>query len=164
MNEIGRKAEQFIASECERIGQICWSQGDPQMILLRAHLLVEHYMERLLCLYLRRGDKVIKHRFTFAQKLVLIEGLDAVSDKGCQAIRELNAVRNDMVHRMEREVKSPDIDAIGRPLGTDFTEMKACYANNPHDLLCATLNLVFRKICCAIFSREASGQPKPVGE
>jgi len=134
------------------------------MILLRAHLLVKHYMERLLCLYLRRGDKVIKGRFTFAQKLVLIEGLDAVSDKGCQAIRELNAVRNDMVHRMEREVKSPDIDAIGRPLGTDFTEMKACYANNPHDLLCATLNLVFRKICCAIFSREASGQPKPVGE
>jgi hypothetical protein len=121
-------------------------------------------MGRLLCLYLRRGDKVIKHRFTFAQKLVLIEGLDAVSDRGCQAIRKLNDVRNDMVHKMERKVENLDIDVIGRPLGSDFTEVKACHANSPHDLLCATLNLVFREICCAVFAREASGQPKPVGE
>jgi hypothetical protein len=164
MNRTGEEAERFVADECERIGRLCWSQGDSQLILLRAHLLVEHYMERLLHLYLRRGDKVIDRHWKFAQKLVLIEGLDALSDKGCQAIRELNSVRNDMVHKMDYQIGSSNIDKIGRPFGKDFTEVRTRYADSPHDFLCATLNLIFREVCCAVFAREATGQARPAGE
>jgi len=164
MGGTGEKAERFVADECERIGRLCWSQGNPQLILLRAHLLIEHYMERLLGLYLRRGDRVVNGRFTFTQKLVLIEGLDAISDVACQAIRKLNSVRNGMVHKMDYKIASSDIDKIGGPFGKDFTEVRTRCADSPHDFLCATLNLIFREICCAVFASEATGQPRPAGE
>lgn len=166
MGRTGEDAERFIADECERIGRLCWSQGDPQMILLRAHLLIEYYMERLIRLYLRKADRVLKNQNgpSFARKLDLIEGFDAVSDAGCQAIRGLNSVRNDMVHKLDYNIEGSDVDKIGTPFGEDFAEVRTCYANSPHDLLCATLNLVFREICCAVFAHEASNQSRPVGD
>jgi|GEM_PF-6110418 len=163
MSGTGEDAARFVANECDRIGELCWSRGDVQSVLLRGHLLVEHYMERLLSLYLRRSDKVTNARFTFAEKLVLIEAFAAIPDAPCQAIRNLNSVRNDMVHKLDYEIATSDIDKIGKPLGNDFTEARTRYADSPRDLLCATLNLVFREMVCTVFAHETSGQERPFG-
>jgi hypothetical protein len=163
MSDDTETVDLFIARECEKIGKLCWSQRDPQLILLRAHLLIEHYMERLILMYLEKGEKVIHKRCHFARKLDLVEALDAVSERGCHAIRKLNEVRNSMVHKMYYEIANSDLDEIGKPFGKDFAEVKSCYANSPHDFLCATLNLLFREICATVFAREATGCPRPSG-
>jgi hypothetical protein len=83
------------------------SGADLQMILLKAHLLIEEQLQSFIHGAVRDASLLKrKGRFSYAQRLILAEALH--SDPKCfgygwvwEAARSLNALRNQMAHDLE---------------------------------------------------------------
>jgi hypothetical protein len=98
---------------------------DSVLILLRAHLLSENLLERIIQLELARGDRIIADgNYTYSQKLVLVHALDSLDDGVIQSLKNLNKVRNKCAHELGQNIGKAEIELIGSPLGKKFTEIK----------------------------------------
>ena len=80
--------------------------ADLQMVMLKAHLLIEEALQAFIDRSVRNASMLTKARFTFAQRLVLAEALHP--DPNCfgygwvwESARDLNALRNQMAHHLE---------------------------------------------------------------
>lgn len=131
-------------------------------MVLRAHLLAEHYLERIILLCLERGDRVIgKANLTFPQKLTLVNSFDKLEDRFVQCFRSLNTVRNQCAHELNRTITIADIDRIGIPLGKGYTKLKRDYGDNPWKLLQMTLVCICAPIAGVVSSLEDEGIQGP---
>jgi hypothetical protein len=97
--------------------------------VLRAHLMAESILEKILCIYLPKGEQLLKKgRLTFAQKLEVVAGLDAVLPVTYGAVKALNKLRNKLVHKPHDAVGDTDIllllGAIGREPTKSAAELK----------------------------------------
>jgi hypothetical protein len=111
--------------EFEKFKQAIGSENDPTMLVLRAHLFSENLLERLITFNLPRGDKVIESgNLSYHQKLVLIEALDRLPDSIISTLRNLNKLRNQCAHELDKKITDGDITRIGSPLGKEFTRFK----------------------------------------
>ena len=60
--------------EYESIWDHCNYELDPELIVLRGHLVSEQYIERFIKLFLLKGERVLKKgRLSYIQKLILLE-------------------------------------------------------------------------------------------
>ena len=80
--------------------------ADVQMIVLKAHLLIEEQLQAFIDRSVRDPSLLKRARFTFAQRLILAEALHPAPNslRGgwvWKAAGELNAVRNQMAHNLE---------------------------------------------------------------
>lgn len=101
------------------------STDDPTVLVLKTHLLTETYMDRVITLYLSRGDKVIQQgNLTYEQKVTLVEAFDYVPDFLIQSLKNLNEVRNRCARDMDHAVTLSDVEYVGSPLGKYYTQIK----------------------------------------
>jgi hypothetical protein len=100
--------DEVVQSDVERFQEKIGLRpgADIQMILLKAHLLIEEGLQSFIDGAVRDATLLTKARFTFAQRLILAEALH--SDPNCfrygwvwEATRDLNALRNQMAHNLE---------------------------------------------------------------
>jgi hypothetical protein len=99
------------------------NESDPTMLVLRTHLFSENLLERLIRLKITRGDKIIEGgSLTYAQKLILVEALEALPDPISSSLRGLNKLRNQCAHELGRALSDADVVRIGSPLGHFFTQ------------------------------------------
>lgn len=109
----------------ERFRQAIGSEKDPTMLVLRAHLFTENLLERLITFRLPRGDKVIEGAsLTYHQKLVVVDALDCIPDPVVSALRNLNKLRNQCAHELDKIITDGDVTRVGSPLGKEFTRFK----------------------------------------
>lgn len=93
--------------------------------ILRFHLVTENQFERLICLALPRGDRLIdRSRLNYSQKLELVNALDRVSEATIASLRQLNRLRNECAHNRHATVSEEQLEAIGRPFAGRFAELK----------------------------------------
>lgn len=112
------------------------AESDPTMLILRAHLFTENLLERLIRLNLPRGDKVIEAAsLSYAQKLVLVEALEALPDAVASSLRGLNKLRNQCAHQLGRVISDADVVRIGSPLGSSFTQFHRKAKYDPTETL-----------------------------
>lgn len=98
---------------------------DSVLLLLRAHLISENLLERIIELELERGDRIIADgNYSYHQKLVLVHALDTVNDGIIQSLKNLNKVRNKCAHELAQHIGNAEIELIGSSLGKKFTEIK----------------------------------------
>jgi hypothetical protein len=78
---------------------------DPELLLLKGHLILEQCLNELLRTYVPKLDALDKMNLTFARKLDLLVALGhrlyAPSHDGDSKIRELNRIRNKLAHRLD---------------------------------------------------------------
>lgn len=111
--------------EFEKFKQAIGTETDPTMLVLRAHLFSENLLERLLTFKLPRGDKLIESgNLSYHQKLVLVDSLDCLPDAIISALRNLNKLRNQCAHELDKKITDGDVTRVGSPLGKDFTRFK----------------------------------------
>jgi hypothetical protein len=95
-------------------------------------LLTEYYLERIIHIYLKRGDRAIKDgRLSYQQKLVLVDSLDILDDIFIQCLKGLNKIRNSCAHEINKKITMADVELIARPLGHPCTKFRVKAKNNP---------------------------------
>ena len=131
-------------------------EHEPVLMVLRAHLLIENFLERFICLNIVRGDRLISKNFTFANKLTIVHALDVVPDSYIQSINQLNKIRNRFSHNMDSSISNSDVDRIGSPLGKPYTKIKH---DNPQELdkiIYNILSWVCGYLAGLIYNKESS--------
>lgn len=104
---------------------------DSLSVLLRTHLFIKQGLERIIRARLPKPEKFLKNgRFTFNQKLLLVECLEIFDEKTVQSIRKLNAIRNDCAHQLEARISRKVIEELANTQRPWFTEVKR---QNPDD-------------------------------
>ena len=103
----------------------CNSKQDPVLTILRVHLLTEYYLERLINLFLPRGDRVNDDAgLSYHQKLALVHSFDVLNDRTVQCLKGLNKTRNRCAHEIDKAISMSEVELIGRPLGEKCTEYR----------------------------------------
>jgi hypothetical protein len=148
--------DRHIDREFAQFAEMCPIEQEPVLTVLRAHLLTEYYIERLLVLGLPRGDRLVHDgNLSYAQKLGVLEALDILPDKTIQSLKALNRVRNGSAHEMNREVSVADVERIGRPLGPEFTALRREHYPDVKILLFRVLSSVCRDVTFQLYELEA---------
>ncbi|SDA57287.1 MULTISPECIES: hypothetical protein [unclassified Janthinobacterium] len=100
-------------------------EGDPTMLILRAHLFSESLLERYITFKFPRGDKVIENAaLSFHQKLIIVDAFDELGDHIISSLRNLNKLRNQCAHQLDKRISDGDVLKVGSPLGTMFTRLR----------------------------------------
>lgn len=138
--------EKIVESEYRELERISAQNTDLVSLVLRAHLLSEYQLERMIIAFLPRGDRVIeKGRMKYSQKLELANGFDILPDRIVGALRKLNRLRNDCSHERDATISISDIEKVGRPLGTHFTEIKRKFGEDVREFFLATFERIYRE-------------------
>jgi hypothetical protein len=117
-----KSPDEHVDLEFAKFQTAIGTSDDSTMLILRGHLFSESLLERLIRLKLPRGDKVLEGAsLTYAQKLALVEALDAIPDSIAASLRGLNKLRNQCAHDLGRTVLEADVVRLGSPLGKVFT-------------------------------------------
>lgn len=96
------------------------AKGDLSEILLKGHLLAEHYLDHVMLIVFDKEAKVDKKSFYVKIK--------ELQDKNCfrehkvtiACLYSLNKIRNELAHRLDFEVTLSQIDTIGYHLGKEY--------------------------------------------
>jgi hypothetical protein len=117
--------EMIKQKEFERFEQAIGDESDPTMLVLRAHLFTEYLLERLITFKLPRGDKVIESgNLTYNQKLVLVDSLERLPDSIISSLRNLNKLRNQCAHELDKKITDSDVTRIGSTIGKKFSQYR----------------------------------------
>ena len=109
----------------EGLNRAIANEQDIVMVILRAHLLTENLLEQLILAGLSRGDRILDEgNLTYYQKLILTAALDLLPDPIISSLRNLNKVRNDCAHQLEKTITENDVSKIGTSLGKKFVEIR----------------------------------------
>ena len=112
---------------------------DPILMILKALLLAEYYIDQIISLEIPRGDILLDNNFTFSQKLIMVKALNVMDNSLWDSINALNKLRNRGAHDMEYKISETDIDKIGFPQGKTYTELKEKQSLDKKTLLHLTL-------------------------
>ncbi len=151
--EIIRQGKVEYADFCK----LCSIEQSPVLSILRAHLLIEYYMDQILSLSLPRGFRLVDEgNLTYYQKVALMDSLnrDNKYDALLQCMKNINKVRNQCAHEKDKEIGLADIELIGRPLGDIFVEKRREHRDNINHLLFATLAHICGSIAGIILAHE----------
>lgn len=130
-------------NEYNWIWKQCDYESDPELIVLKGHLVSERYIERLIKLILVKGEIIIeKGRLTYAQKLYLLDSLGFIPNDLIECHSNLNKLRNKMAHELGYEISLNDIELIGRPMGKMYSKMKKERGNDLKNLLCSVIGFI----------------------
>ena len=112
---------------------------DSVLMVLKAHLLAEYYIDQLISLEIRRGDIILNNSFNFYQKLIVIKSLDLMENYLWDSIEALNRLRNRCAHDMDYKISETDIDKLGFPQGREYAKEKERFVLDKKGLLHHTL-------------------------
>lgn len=157
--------QKYIKAEAEELANALTLKHDSLLIVLKFHLLVENFIERIILAVLARGDRLLeKGNLSFFQKLYLIHSFDIINDSIIQAIIHLNSLRNRHAHNKGHKLSVADIDLIGRPLGKKYTEIKKKCLSDIDKLLTETFMAIFTEIITEVafleFDNETEKEEK----
>lgn len=80
--------------------------------ILRSHLYVEYYLTKYIAMANPRLGSLSKARLTFAQKLSLLDTNHESLGDLAPGLRQINAVRNRLAHRLEASLTAEDIQVF----------------------------------------------------
>jgi hypothetical protein len=104
---------------------------DAKLHILVVHLYVEHLLERLLSVNLKKTDHLFgKNGLSFEKKLLLVESMSSLNAQRIDGIRKLNTIRNDCVHKFMYNPTETELDEFGRTLGKPYADIKRKYGKN----------------------------------
>lgn len=88
------------------------SNGDELSVVLKCHLIIEHYLDAFIIVAYPTIGELEKIRLTFSQKLELINSKGTFVDLSYNAIKSLNTLRNRFSHKLGYEIIESDVTEI----------------------------------------------------
>jgi len=150
--------------EYKSIWEHCDYELEPELIVLRAHLMSERYIERFIKLFLLKGDTVINQgRLTYVQKLNLMDSFGIVPKDLVDCHKNLNTLRNKMAHELGYDIKIEDVDLIGRPMGQTYAKLRKERGQDFKDLLCTVVGYLCGGLAYYVVEYEKVSEKKRAG-
>lgn len=147
--------ERFMEIETEELTKIFVGDVEPLVLILKAHLYTENFLEKIILVTLARGDKIVDNgSFTYHNKLLICEAADVISDSLVSSLRNLNKLRNKFAHQLDMKISMADITKIGSPLGKEFTKVKKDKLGDPQLLFSSVLVIICVKLAIISYVRE----------
>lgn len=129
---------------------------EPLVSILRVHLSVEYFLDRIIAIYLVRGDKFLKNnnRISHALKISLVDSFGCVDPQLINAITKLNEIRNQCAHKKNRKITFDDVEYIGRTLGKKYDEDKRRYENTVNTMINVVLGEIHVWLAATVSNLE----------
>ena len=141
-----KKGKDVFNDGYERYQKVINRQPDSVLVILRSHLLVEYYLDKIIILKIPRGDIIIEGNFSFWQKLMIVKSLNILSSYLVDSLKNLNKIRNDCSHVLEYKISESDIDKIGRPFTSEYIKLKSERFSSIETLLNYTICLLTARL------------------
>ena len=123
--------------------------------VLLFHLQTEQLLERIIVARLPRARPAIENdNLRFYHKLQLVDWLDVATENVVEATSALNTLRNRCAHRSSKTISIEDLDTIGRPLGTLYSEARAQPGKDLFKLTKRVCNLVYAGLLGGVYKCE----------
>lgn len=141
--------------EYDSIWKYCDYDLDPELIVLKGHLVSERYLERYIRLFLCNGNRITKNsRFSYSQKLEIVAAIGGITDDILVSLKNLNKIRNKMAHELDYSISIDDIDFLGKELGRTYFEFKNDRGDDLKNLLCTVIGFVCSGLAYQIVEYE----------
>ncbi|MXR69833.1 hypothetical protein GNT65_14315 [Shewanella sp. JBTF-M18] len=85
------------------------NQEDDLQIVMRCHLVIEHYLVRIIELKLPKSDEFSIDRINFRQKVELAIALEGIFKEQKGLLLYINKLRNKYAHDMDKEITDIEI-------------------------------------------------------
>jgi len=127
--EIDKKIDEYLKIAFDNFDKYIPVKEDDTLILLKAHLLAEYYINQLIILFYE-ADGYKKVEDDFSEKIKYIENIRNTKDKQIlkgseiKAIRRLNNTRNKLSHEIEYNISEADVDLMGFCFGSRYIHQK----------------------------------------
>ena len=156
------KAETAVQKAVEReisvLADALNTTTDIVLPLLKFHLFAEHILDRIICERLPRADRYLDQRVNFSQKLALVSSFDIVKDASVQAMRQVNALRNECSHIRGKQISLEDVDRIGQSLASDYRKIKPRHGHDLRLLIIFTLAKIALSFISALITPEVQDE------
>ncbi len=147
--------------EYNSIWDHCDYDLEPELIVLRGHLVSEQYIERFIRLFLLKANSILeKGRLSYSQKLSLLDSFGILDEDLIACHRQLNKLRNKMAHELEYTVTIEDIDSIGNQMGKIYLDEKANRGDDLKNLLCTVIGYICGGLAHYVVEYEAISKKK----
>src|SRR3989339_465749 len=80
-------------------------QSELLIFVLRSHLIIEYFLEKIIN---QKTSIKLKGKETFYTKILVIEAINLIPEEIIKAIKELNTLRNKIGHELDYEIKEKD--------------------------------------------------------
>ena len=112
--------EQTVKKELNEFIETFVNAGDNVSKVLRLHALTENYLERMIILRLKYGEKITNDsRFSYHHKLQIANAF-GIDGNLVGALRKLSSLRNECAHSRKPEITTEAILEISAPLQSKF--------------------------------------------
>ncbi len=129
---------------------------DPISFVLRIHLVTEHYMNRFLVACLPKCEQFLGKdavKLGYHEKARIIGSLDILPQEVIHFLLDLNALRNQLAHNLDRDITKDDVDKLGRYLGADDYRAM-CGIVAPSDVLYSCLTSLCGRLAGSVMRIE----------
>ena len=163
MNKAERIA-QITKREESLIREALADPGESVPFTLRAHLLIEHMLNRIIRAVFPRPGALDQIKLSYHQKLALVEACAVLDEHTVTALRELNKLRNACAHDLARRISLGDVGRIGAPYGKQYVDAKERHHRDPLVLLLANvIGWVQHDLVFAAVTSEIGREARPGG-
>jgi hypothetical protein len=140
------------------------SEADSVQLIFHAHSFYERIMDRLITLFLPKGDQVVRNaHLTFEQKLMLSDAFNIVEDRYIRCMHALNAVSNKYARQSVKELSHDDIIVLGQTLDKMSHQTKQSEHYNDKLLFRGILGDLCVHLCSKVLDLENSDQSQLTG-
>lgn len=127
------------------------AKGNLSEILIKGHLLVEHYMDHVMLLIFDKKANVRKK--SFYTKVKELGKTDCFADKEATigSLYSLNEVRNELAHQLDFKVTFSQVETIGYNFGKKFVLERYAKGTDEKSLLLWALNRIMIRVTFPIW-------------
>lgn len=142
--EVKKILEEYEERE-SKIKSILFKITDPELKLIKGHLLIEELLFELVNLKMKKTSSIVNSKLTFSQLIMFFEGLYYEEELNiewlCSSIKQLNKIRNKLAHNLSTDNFQVEINKF-----TTFVFQNNKTNNNPIDKLMLALFIILSKL------------------
>lgn len=128
--------------EMKKANNIMADQSKELVLILRAHLILETYLDDFIVNFFKKGDLILK-KMSFYQKITIIEATGEVDINLLATINKMNEIRNKFAHNLKYQITSDDINGLSNLL----FQNGQVYKRDLHTLLICILAISHGNLC-----------------
>lgn len=120
-----------LKSTTELFQQHLLSQDKTVTLVLKAHLIIESIIDKILDITFPVKENLIKSkRFNFNQKVELCYSLNGFNEQAYQIVKAVNRIRNVSAHELKPYLTIADFSPLASALGKDLSQAASAGIND----------------------------------
>jgi len=119
--------QEWCSKEAARVISVIQQPLGWNDVAIRFHAITESFLDRIVVDHFNGGDRLLDDgRFTYAQKVTLVDSLGALEAGDVEILRKLNSLRNRCAHNAAYQVTKAELEAVAPSFVSRVNEIATC--------------------------------------